>query len=66
MLFGDAAGKRLASLSQRGYTVVGDVHPAEVSRVAGRLTPVPGGVGPLTVAMLMRNAIAAARLRRGL
>lgn len=65
-LFGESAGKRLASLSQRGYTVVGDVHPAEVSRVAGRLTPVPGGVGLLTVAMLMKNTVTAAKRRRGI
>jgi methylenetetrahydrofolate dehydrogenase (NADP+)/methenyltetrahydrofolate cyclohydrolase len=63
-LFGEDAGKRLKSLSERGYTLVGDVHPAEVGRVAGRLTPVPGGVGLLTVAMLMKNTVAAARTRR--
>jgi methylenetetrahydrofolate dehydrogenase (NADP+)/methenyltetrahydrofolate cyclohydrolase len=65
-LFGEAAEKRLASLGGRGYTVVGDVHPAQVSRVAGRLTPVPGGVGLLTVAMLMKNTVTAARRRRGI
>jgi methylenetetrahydrofolate dehydrogenase (NADP+)/methenyltetrahydrofolate cyclohydrolase len=65
-LFGDGAEKRLKALSERGYTLVGDVHPAEVERVAGRLTPVPGGVGLLTVAMLMKNTVAAARRRRGL
>lgn len=65
-LFGDGAGARLKSLAERGYTIVGDVHPAEVERVAGRLTPVPGGVGPLTVAMLMRNTVEAARRRRGI
>jgi methylenetetrahydrofolate dehydrogenase (NADP+) / methenyltetrahydrofolate cyclohydrolase len=63
-LFGEAAGKRLKTLKERGYTLVGDVHPAEVERVAGRLTPVPGGVGLLTVAMLMKNTITAARRRR--
>lgn len=65
-LFGEGAGERLKSISQRGYTIAGDVHPSEVARVAGRLTPVPGGVGPLTVAMLMRNTLEAARRRRGL
>lgn len=64
-LFGDDAEKRLKALKERGYTLVGDVHPAEVERVAGRLTPVPGGVGLLTVAMLMKNTVAAARRRRG-
>jgi methylenetetrahydrofolate dehydrogenase (NADP+)/methenyltetrahydrofolate cyclohydrolase len=65
-LFGEEAPRRLKTLSERGYTLVGDVHPAEVSRVAGRLTPVPGGVGLLTVAMLMKNTATAARRRRGL
>ena len=64
-LFGDDAPRRLKALGERGYTLVGDVHPAEVERVAGRLTPVPGGVGLLTVAMLMRNTVEAARRRRG-
>ena len=63
-LFGDAAERRLKSLMERGYTLVGDVHPAEVGKVAGRLTPVPGGVGLLTVAMLMKNTVVAARRRR--
>ena len=45
-------------------TVVGDVNPAEAAEVAGKLTPVPGGVGLLTVAMLMKNTLKAARLRR--
>jgi methylenetetrahydrofolate dehydrogenase (NADP+)/methenyltetrahydrofolate cyclohydrolase len=64
--FGEDAERRIETIRKRGYTLVGDVHPAEVSRVAGRLTPVPGGVGPLTVAMLMRNTVTAARRRRGL
>jgi methylenetetrahydrofolate dehydrogenase (NADP+)/methenyltetrahydrofolate cyclohydrolase len=65
-LFGDEAEKRLKALDERGYTLAGDVHPSEVARVAGRLTPVPGGVGLLTVAMLMKNTVAAARARRGI
>ena len=65
-LFGEEAPRRLETLAKRGYTLVGDVHPAEVERVAGRLTPVPGGVGLLTVAMLMKNTVKAARLRRGI
>jgi methylenetetrahydrofolate dehydrogenase (NADP+) / methenyltetrahydrofolate cyclohydrolase len=64
-LFGERAGERVEAIRRRGYTLIGDVHPAEAERVAGKLTPVPGGVGPLTVAMLMRNAVAAARMRRG-
>jgi len=63
-LFGRDAEKRLDVLSKRGYTLVGDVHPAEAGEVAGRLTPVPGGVGLLTVAMLMKNTLRAAKLRR--
>jgi len=43
---------------------VGDVHP-DVVEVAGALTPVPGGVGPLTIALLMANTVQAARQRRG-
>ena len=58
--------KRLADLDKRGYTLVGDVHPDSVLPVAGALTPVPGGVGPLTIAMLMVNTVRAACLRRGL
>ncbi|HWS87732.1 MAG TPA: bifunctional 5,10-methylenetetrahydrofolate dehydrogenase/5,10-methenyltetrahydrofolate cyclohydrolase [Pyrinomonadaceae bacterium] len=65
-LFGEDAPRRLETLAKRGYTLVGDAHPAEVERVAGRLTPVPGGVGLLTVAMLMKNAVKAARVRRGI
>ena len=65
-LFGSEAEGRLETISKRGYTLVGDVNPAEADEVAGRRTPVPGGVGLLTVAMLMRNTLTAARLRRGL
>jgi methylenetetrahydrofolate dehydrogenase (NADP+)/methenyltetrahydrofolate cyclohydrolase len=54
---------RLDKFQQRRYALVGDVHP-EVVEVAGALTPVPGGVGPLTIAMLMSNTVKAARMRR--
>jgi methylenetetrahydrofolate dehydrogenase (NADP+)/methenyltetrahydrofolate cyclohydrolase len=64
--FGEQSDARVEAIRRRGYTLIGDVHPAEVGRVAGRLTPVPGGVGPLTIAMLMRNTVTAARRRRGL
>lgn len=63
-LFGNEAEKRLDVVEKRGFTLVGDVHPAEASEVAGKLTPVPGGVGLLTVAMLMKNTLKAAQLRR--
>jgi methylenetetrahydrofolate dehydrogenase (NADP+)/methenyltetrahydrofolate cyclohydrolase len=63
-LFGSEAEKRLEVLAKRGSTLVGDVHPSEAAEVAGKLTPVPGGVGLLTVAMLMKNTLKAATLRR--
>ena len=56
--------KREETFRKRGSTLIGDVHP-EVAEVAGALTPVPGGVGPLTIAMLMFNALKAAKMRRG-
>jgi methylenetetrahydrofolate dehydrogenase (NADP+)/methenyltetrahydrofolate cyclohydrolase len=57
-------GKREDNFRTKGFTLAGDVHP-EVAEVAGALTPVPGGVGPLTIAMLMYNTVKAAKLRRG-
>jgi methylenetetrahydrofolate dehydrogenase (NADP+)/methenyltetrahydrofolate cyclohydrolase len=57
--------KREAAFLKRGSTLVGDVHPAAFE-VAGAYTPVPGGVGPLTIAMLMANTVRAAQMRRGL
>src|SRR6202451_2135923 len=56
--------KREEAFRTRGLTLVGDVHP-HVAEVAGAITPVPGGVGPLTIAMLMANTVRAAKLRRG-
>jgi methylenetetrahydrofolate dehydrogenase (NADP+)/methenyltetrahydrofolate cyclohydrolase len=53
---------RMSDLARRGSLVVGDVHP-DVAAVAGALTPVPGGVGPLTIAMLLKNTVAAAEGR---
>jgi methylenetetrahydrofolate dehydrogenase (NADP+)/methenyltetrahydrofolate cyclohydrolase len=60
-LFEPGSSRREAFL-RRGSLVVGDVHP-EVARVAGALSPVPGGVGPLTIAMLLRNTLMAAQQR---
>jgi methylenetetrahydrofolate dehydrogenase (NADP+)/methenyltetrahydrofolate cyclohydrolase len=57
--------KREAAFEKRGSTIVGDVHP-KAFEVAGAYTPVPGGVGPLTIAMLMANTVRAAKMRRGL
>lgn len=56
--------KREETFRKKGSTLIGDVHP-EVAEVAGALTPVPGGVGPLTIAMLMFNTVKAAKMRRG-
>ncbi|NYF91278.1 bifunctional 5,10-methylenetetrahydrofolate dehydrogenase/5,10-methenyltetrahydrofolate cyclohydrolase [Tunturiibacter empetritectus] len=60
---GDPA--RAATFAKRGSVVVGDIHPAAFA-VSGAYTPVPGGVGALTIAMLMQNTVAAAKLRRGI
>jgi methylenetetrahydrofolate dehydrogenase (NADP+)/methenyltetrahydrofolate cyclohydrolase len=60
--FFGAGSKRHQSFQQRGSVLMGDVHPA-VADIAGALTPVPGGVGPLTIAMLMRNTLTAAERR---
>jgi methylenetetrahydrofolate dehydrogenase (NADP+) / methenyltetrahydrofolate cyclohydrolase len=57
--------KRGATFAKRGSTIVGDVHP-KAFEVSGAYTPVPGGVGPLTIAMLMANTVRAAKMRRGL
>src|SRR5213594_2956607 len=55
--------QRLAKFREKGSVLVGDVHP-DASNAAGALTPVPGGVGPMTITMLMSNTVKAARLRR--
>ena len=65
-LFGVDLQQRLQTIQKRGYTTVGDVNPVEANLVAGWRTPVPGGVGLLTVAMLMKNTLKAARLRRAI
>jgi methylenetetrahydrofolate dehydrogenase (NADP+) / methenyltetrahydrofolate cyclohydrolase len=57
--------RRLETFVLKGSTLVGDIHPLAYAR-AGAYTPVPGGVGPLTIAMLMSNTVRAAKLRRGL
>ncbi len=63
-LFGDNPDK-MAAFESKGSVLVGDVHPREVAEKAGAYTPVPGGVGPLTIAMLMVNTIEAAERRLG-
>jgi methylenetetrahydrofolate dehydrogenase (NADP+)/methenyltetrahydrofolate cyclohydrolase len=56
--------RRREAFRTRGSLVIGDVHP-EVAEIAGALSPVPGGVGPLTIALLLRNTLRAAQLRAG-
>lgn len=56
--------KRLRTIEKRGFTLVGDVNPKEAKERAANFTPVPGGVGLLTVAMLMKNTVEAAKMRR--
>ncbi len=58
--------KRLKAIENRGFTLVGDVNPKEAMERAANFTPVPGGVGLLTVAMLMKNTVEAANMRRNL
>jgi methylenetetrahydrofolate dehydrogenase (NADP+) / methenyltetrahydrofolate cyclohydrolase len=60
-LFPEGSRKR-AAFAEKGSVLVGDVHP-DVEEMAGAVTPVPGGVGPLTVAMVLRNTVTAAELR---
>ena len=55
--------ERLAVFHRRGSLLTGDVHPGDMARLASAYTPVPGGVGPLTIALLMRNTIDAAERR---
>ena len=62
-LFGEDP-KRLARFRRNGYTLVGDVHPLAMRERSSAYTPVPGGVGPLTIAMLLANAVTLAESRR--
>ena len=61
-IFGSES-KKLAAFDRRGSVLSGDVHP-NVAAVAGAITPVPGGVGPLTIALLLSNTVRAAEERR--
>jgi methylenetetrahydrofolate dehydrogenase (NADP+)/methenyltetrahydrofolate cyclohydrolase len=61
--FGDDQ-KRRAAFEKNGSTLIGDVNPRAAAEVAGYITPVPGGVGPLTIAMLMKNTLTAMKMRR--
>ena len=62
---GKESRERLKKFDDRGYVLVGDVHPREGKAKARAITPVPGGVGPLTVSMLVRNTLTLAKARRG-
>jgi len=62
-LFGPDS-ERVATVDRQGYTLVGDVHPRDPYGIASAVTPVPGGVGPLTIAQLMRNTVVACREHR--
>lgn len=66
MFAGSDIEKRLNTIEKRGFTLVGDVNPKEAVEKAGNFTPVPGGVGLLTIAMLMKNTVEAAKMRREL
>jgi methylenetetrahydrofolate dehydrogenase (NADP+) / methenyltetrahydrofolate cyclohydrolase len=59
-----SAPDRLASFDRKGSLLVGDVHPIDAAERASAYTPVPGGVGPLTIAMLMVNTIESAERRQ--
>jgi len=61
---GDAA--RVEEIRSKGFTLVGDVHPADAMARASAVTPVPRGIGPMTIAMLLRNTLRAARIAAGL
>jgi methylenetetrahydrofolate dehydrogenase (NADP+)/methenyltetrahydrofolate cyclohydrolase len=63
-LFGEDS-PRIGVFNKRGSTLVGDVHPRDLLGVAAAVTPVPGGVGPLTIAHLMKNTLLACKARRG-
>jgi len=59
------SSEKLAVFDKKGSVIVGDVHPLDVVETSGAYTPVPGGVGPLTIAMLMVNTVESAERRLG-
>jgi methylenetetrahydrofolate dehydrogenase (NADP+)/methenyltetrahydrofolate cyclohydrolase len=59
------SSEKLAAFDKKGSVIVGDVHPLDVAEKSGAYTPVPGGVGPLTIAMLMVNTVESAERRLG-
>ncbi|MCU0239712.1 MAG: hypothetical protein MUC29_09735, partial [Pyrinomonadaceae bacterium] len=58
--------KRINAIEKRGFTLIGDVNQRDAFNKAGKFTPVPGGVGLLTIAMLMKNTLEALKMRRNL
>lgn len=63
---GEELERRLKAIDERGFTLVGDVHQKDAVNRAANFTPVPGGVGLLTVAMLMKSTVEAAKMRRSI
>lgn len=63
---GEELERRLSAIAKRGFTLIGDVNPRDAMQKAANFTPVPGGVGLLTVAMLMKNTLKAAMIRRNI
>ena len=59
------AAQKLEAFDRKGTLLLGDVHPLDAAEIAAAYTPVPGGVGPLTIAMLMVNTIESAERRIG-
>jgi methylenetetrahydrofolate dehydrogenase (NADP+)/methenyltetrahydrofolate cyclohydrolase len=62
-IFGEGSEK-VAAFDKRGSVLVGDMHPYDAAELSSHWTPVPGGVGPLTIAMLMVNTVEAAERRQ--
>ena len=62
----DVGINRINDVSEKGYKLVGDIDRKSVTDIASRLTPVPGGVGPMTIAMLVENTVEAAALQSGI
>jgi methylenetetrahydrofolate dehydrogenase (NADP+)/methenyltetrahydrofolate cyclohydrolase len=60
------SAERMAAFDAKGSVLVGDVDPVDVVQKASAYSPVPGGVGPLTIAMLMFNTVSAAERRTGI
>ncbi len=62
----DVGINRVEADNEKGYRLAGDVHMESVGPIAGKITPVPGGVGPMTIAMLMQNTVIAAAAQSGI